>query len=130
VTAKRGPSIERIKAVVAANYGVPVRELANGRRDAVYVRPRHVAVYLACCLTGRSSGIVGRLFGGRDHSTIRAARLKIAELRAADRSFDCRVRSIEEQLLEAPAPRQETQLGFFAGPLFDWADARRPEAAQ
>jgi chromosomal replication initiator protein len=113
-------SIERIKAMVAADYGVPVRSLAANQRQAAYVRPRHVAIYLACGLTPHSSVVIGRQFGKRDHTTVLYALRKIAELRDADGDFDRRVRSLEARLAP-PAARPEFQLAFLTGPLFDRA---------
>jgi chromosomal replication initiator protein len=50
-------------------------------------------------LTPHSAAVVGRLFGGRDHSTVVHARQRIDELRNSDRKFDQVVRGIEDQLL-------------------------------
>lgn len=112
-------SIERIRAVVADQYGITVDELIGPRRDLRYVRPRHAAIHLACRLTPHSLNTIGRLFGNRDHSTIYHAHWKTSRLRSSNRELDQRLRSLEEAL-QPPQPRQpEVQLAFLIGPLFD-----------
>lgn len=112
-------SIERIRAVVAAKYGISVGELIGPRRDYTYLRPRHIAIYLACTLTPHSRNTIGRLFGNRDHSTIYHAQWKTTRRRAADREFDQVLRALEAELQTTPVVREEIQLAFLIGPLFD-----------
>jgi chromosomal replication initiator protein len=114
-------SIERIKATVAADYGVTSREIDSQRRHKKYITPRHVAMYLACQLTPHSTPAIGRHFGRRDHTTIFAAHRKIAGLRERDIFMDGRLRRLERVLEPPVLPTAETQLAFFDGPLFDRA---------
>lgn len=121
-------SIERIKALVAAHYGLPVGVLESQRRDKKFVSPRHVAIYLACSLTPHSSGAIGRMFGDRDHSTILSAHRKIAELRDRAPALDSRIRRFEQDLKPPRDLTREIQLAFLVGPLFDWLhDPQRPQ---
>lgn len=117
-------SVDRIKATVAADYGVPIAKLTANQRHLRFVRPRHVAIYLACNLTDHSSGTIGRLFGGRDHSTIYNAHRKIAEAREADAALSERISRLEQELSPPRSLPAEIQLAMFDGPLFDW----RPES--
>lgn len=55
---------------VARAYGLSLRQLIGPQRFQSVAWPRHVAVYLAHEMTGRSLGAIGRVAGGRDHSTI------------------------------------------------------------
>jgi len=64
------PSVSAIKHVVAAHYGLSVRELDGDRRSRHIARPRQVAMYLAVELTGLSYPRIGSLIGNRDHTTI------------------------------------------------------------
>jgi chromosomal replication initiator protein len=112
-------SIDRIKSVVAAEFDVSVAELVGVRRDLKFIRPRHIAIYLACILTPNSRSVIGRLFGARDHSTIYHAQWKIARCRAVDREFDQRILSIIGKLDPQPIQQPEIQLALFLGPLFD-----------
>jgi hypothetical protein len=112
-------SIARIKAVVAADYGVPLDAIDTHRRFKAFVEPRHVAMYLACSFTAGTFPAISRHFAGRDHTTVYHAFYKIAALRSSDREFDRRLRRLEEQLNEPAAPCPEIQLSFLIGPLFD-----------
>ena len=61
---------QRILAEVASYYGIAVEDLmARNRRRAVSV-PRQVAMYLLIHEIGLPPTQVGRLLGGRDHSTV------------------------------------------------------------
>jgi len=114
-------SVDRIKQVVAAEFDVSVRDLESARRDLAAIRPRHVAISLALRLTPHSSGVVGRLFGGRDHSTVLNARRRIQSLRSADAAFDRRCRRLEADLEPPGRQADPVQLAFLDGPLFDCA---------
>jgi chromosomal replication initiator protein len=57
------------------------------RRARAVARPRQVAMYLSKQLTSRSLPEIGRMFGGRDHTTVMHAVRKIEELRASDHGF-------------------------------------------
>lgn len=111
-------SIDRIKAAVAAEFNVPLREMTSDRRSREVARPRQVAMALACEFTPCSLPTIGRLFGRRDHSTVCHARQKVEELRSSDREFDRRVRRLQRELSPPPLP-EPVQLAFLDGPLFD-----------
>ena len=63
------PTIAQIQAACCAHYGVGLADLLSDRREQRYVRPRHVAMWLARRLTRKSYAIIGRAFD-RDHSTV------------------------------------------------------------
>jgi chromosomal replication initiator protein len=62
--------IEKIQQHVAAAFGISRAELVGSTRAATPVRARQVAIYLTRELTDLSLPQIGRLFGGRDHSTV------------------------------------------------------------
>jgi len=62
--------ISRIRRRVAACYGMTVLELTGPSRQWDQARPRMIAMWLARKMTSRSYPEIGRLFGGRDHSTV------------------------------------------------------------
>lgn len=90
-------SIAEIKRAVAGHYGVRAPELAGPRRFQPLCLPRHLAMYLARELTHRSLTVIGRQFGGRNHSTVRHACRKIAR-QAAEPEFAAKVAVIIHQL--------------------------------
>ncbi|MBM3518479.1 MAG: chromosomal replication initiator protein DnaA [Alphaproteobacteria bacterium] len=80
-------TIEDIQKRVAAHYSIRFADMHSARRARAVARPRQVAMYLAKQLTTRSLPEIGRMFGGRDHTTVIHAVRKIDELRQLDTSL-------------------------------------------
>jgi len=55
---------------VAERFGISRAELIGSSRAATPLRARQVAIYLTRELTDLSLPQIGRLYGGRDHSTV------------------------------------------------------------
>ncbi len=60
---------DHILEAVAETYGFTVEELIGPKRVRPLVTARHVAMYLVRSLTEYSYPMMGRVFGGRDHTT-------------------------------------------------------------
>jgi chromosomal replication initiator protein len=71
--------IEDILKVVGRHFNVARTDLLSPRRARTVVVPRQIGMYLAKKLTSRSLPEIGRLFGGRDHSTVLHAVRKIED---------------------------------------------------
>jgi chromosomal replication initiator protein len=65
----------------ADHFGVRVTDLLMRRRNPKVVWRRHVAIYLACQMTTRSLPVIGRTFGGFDHTTVLHARRRIEAMK-------------------------------------------------
>jgi chromosomal replication initiator protein len=78
-------TIERIQELVAKRFGMGVPELVSQKRSHAIAYPRQVAMYLCRELTDSSLPLIGRRFGGRDHTTVIYATTKIANLIQEDR---------------------------------------------
>jgi chromosomal replication initiator protein len=90
-------SVEEIQQQVAERFGISRAELIGSSRAATPLRARQVAIYLTRELTDLSLPQIGRLYGGRDHTTVlnslrrieaglgedEALTAKVAELRTA-----------------------------------------------
>jgi chromosomal replication initiator protein len=63
-------SVEEIQQRVAERYGIARAELVGSSRAATPLRARQVAIFLTRELTDLSLPQIGRLYGGRDHSTV------------------------------------------------------------
>jgi chromosomal replication initiator protein len=63
-------TVERIQQQVAAAFGISRAELVGGSRAATPLRARQVAILLTREATELSLPEIGRLYGGRDHSTV------------------------------------------------------------
>ena len=81
------PSIASIVDTVAEHYGTRRELILSNQRYAEIMRPRHVAVYIACqVVTNLSLTEIGRVFK-RDHSSMIHARDKIIRAMEADPIF-------------------------------------------
>jgi len=85
---------ERIVALVAEHFGVKGEALFGQRRTRSVALPRQVAMYLLRQLTELSLVDIGRLFGGRDHSTVIYACEKVGTMVAGDNEFADRVNGL------------------------------------
>jgi chromosomal replication initiator protein len=63
-------SVEEIQQQVAERFGISRAELIGSSRAATPLRARQVAIYLTRELTDLSLPQIGRLYGGRDHTTV------------------------------------------------------------
>ncbi len=63
-------SVEEIQQRVAEGFGISRAELVGTSRAATPLRARQVAIFLTRDLTDLSLPQIGRLYGGRDHSTV------------------------------------------------------------
>ena len=64
---------EHILGVVAEYYGTPVADLTGADRAHHLVHQRHAAMFVVHRNTNLTMTKIGKLFGGRDHSTISIA---------------------------------------------------------
>jgi chromosomal replication initiator protein len=118
------PTIAAVKAAVAAEFGVPLAIMTAETRRRAAAHPRQAAMAMVDKLTGRSTTVIGRHFGGRDHTTVIFARDQVALRRARDPALDRSLRRIEALFAEPePEPQPQLQLAFLDGPLFDLAMA-------
>ncbi|MEO5619221.1 MAG: chromosomal replication initiator protein DnaA [Candidatus Eisenbacteria bacterium] len=92
---------ERILAVVAERFGVKPDALFGPRRTRTIAMPRQVAMYLTRQLTDLSLGEIGRLFGGRDHTTVMYACDKVATMIQTDPSFTEKVNGLISTIASA-----------------------------
>jgi chromosomal replication initiator protein len=75
-------SVEEIQQRVAEGYGISRAELVGSSRAAIPLRARQVAIFLTRDLTDLSLPQIGRLYGGRDHTTV------LNSLRRVEASLD------------------------------------------
>ncbi|HEX6456468.1 MAG TPA: chromosomal replication initiator protein DnaA [Solirubrobacterales bacterium] len=66
----RPTSVEEIQQRVAEAFGISRAELVGSSRAATPLRARQVAIFLTRDLTDLSLPQIGRLYGGRDHTTV------------------------------------------------------------
>jgi chromosomal replication initiator protein len=78
----RPTSVEEIQQRVAERFGISRAELVGTSRAATPLRARQVAIFLTRDLTDLSLPQIGRLYGGRDHTTV------LNSLRRVEASLD------------------------------------------
>ncbi|WP_316214154.1 helix-turn-helix domain-containing protein [Bradyrhizobium sp. SZCCHNR2032] len=84
------PSMASIIKAVCQFYHVSALDIRSERRTSDVVRPRHLAMYFGKQLTPLSFPTIGRLLGGRDHTTVMhgARKIQRAMLLDADLAHD------------------------------------------
>jgi chromosomal replication initiator protein len=91
---------ELIRQRVATEWGVSVDGLTSKRRTKELTVPRQVAMYLIRDLLDLPLIEIGKLFGGRDHSTVIHSLRKVAEDLALDGSLRSRVHALRATMHE------------------------------
>ena len=91
-------TVDTIQRTVASYYRIKPEDMSSGLRARRVARPRQVAMYLCKRLTSRSLPEIGRLFGGRDHTTVMHALKKISALCAESEDWAEDIRRISEDL--------------------------------
>lgn len=91
-------TVDEIQKACAAHYRIDPSEMRSKRRARAVARPRQVAMYLAKKMTPRSLPEIGRIFGGRDHSTVIHAVRTIEGLRQSNPEIDSDIRKLQRQL--------------------------------
>lgn len=96
-----GFSVLTIKRVVSAYYEIELLHMESTRREWQWSRPRQVAIFLACHHTGHSLSNIGRMFGGRDHTTVLHARKAVEARMIEDKNLAADVAAIRALLAES-----------------------------
>jgi len=94
-------TISRIQEAVIQRFGVTLDELVSPRRSQAVAYPRQVAMYLSRELTDASLPMIGKEFGGRDHTTVIHAKDKITKLIREDRSVYNLVQELTARIKQA-----------------------------
>lgn len=92
---------EVVLKTVSDHYGLPVKDILGNRRHQDVVLARQVAMYLCRKLLGSSYPALGRLFGGKDHSTVLYAVKKVKELQRDDAEMKKLLITLREKCLSS-----------------------------
>jgi len=98
--------IRDCRRAAQVRFRITKAEMLGPSRKYRVSRPRMIAMSLALELTGASLGMVGKHFGGRDHTTVIHARRKTAELSRAIPAFGEDVEHLRMVLTIYKAQRQ------------------------
>lgn len=89
--ASKATTVEEIQEQAAAAFGISRAELVGTSRAATPLRARQVAILLTREATDLSLPQIGRLYGGRDHSTVLNSLRRVEVTIAADRDLATKV---------------------------------------
>ncbi len=87
-----------IKETVSKYYGVPIDDMTGKKKTKSIAHARQVAMYLCRNLTDMSLPLIGREFGGRDHTTVMHAVDKIETDIRKDTDIEAAVETMTKEL--------------------------------
>ena len=96
---KKIVAMEDIQEAVAAWFHIKIADLKSRRRSKTLVHPRQIAMYLCRELTDASFPEIGRLFGGKDHTTIMHACRQITKIKEGDSALNQTLDGLKEKIL-------------------------------
>ena len=94
----RRVTVAEIQKKVAEYFNIRLNDMISIRRSRVIARPRQVAMYLSKTCTTKSLPEIGKLFGGRDHTTVIHAVKKVEQLCEADVAFYEHIKVLKRSL--------------------------------
>src|SRR3989344_3968848 len=77
-------SLEQIQKSVSTFYNIKIADLKSKKKLKILSHPRQVAMYFCRKYTQKSFPEIGKLFGGKDHSTVMHAVRKISKMLEED----------------------------------------------
>ncbi len=89
---------EHIGATVAEHFGVPMQALRSKSRARAVALPRQISMYLIRAMLHLPYTQIGRLHGGRDHSTVIHAIRRVDQLAAGDSGFRDQLQQLRSTL--------------------------------
>jgi chromosomal replication initiator protein len=105
-------TVEEIQQRVAAAFGISRAELVGTSRAAVPLRARQIAILLTREATDLSLPQIGRLYGGRDHTTILNSLRRAEATLSDDPRIAAQIASLRTSIHSPPreSPRPPTTL--------------------
>jgi chromosomal replication initiator protein len=94
--------VEEIQERVSRAFGISRAELVGSTRAATPLRARQVAIYLTRELTDLSLPQIGRVYGGRDHSTVLNSIRRIEARFAEDEKLAIQVAELRSAIHTTP----------------------------
>lgn len=90
-------TIDKIYTAVFKKYGIKKEDIVGQKRNKEIAHARHVAIYLVREITEMSQDNIGKVFGGRDHSTIISSCNKITKM-LSDPIFDLEIKELIHEI--------------------------------
>ena len=97
---ERQVTADEVMKTVSVEYGVRVSDITGAKKSRDISLPRQISMYLIRRLTRLSYPEIGRLMGGKDHSTVVKGVKKMTSLLEEDQDLARRMRMVEKKLME------------------------------
>ena len=97
---ERQITADEVMKLVSHEYGVRVADITGAKKSRDISLPRQISMYLIRRLTRLSYPEIGRLMGGKDHSTVVKGVKKMNGLMEEDHEFARKLRNVEKKLME------------------------------
>ena len=91
-------TMQEIEKRVCDHFQVRVTDLHSAKRTRCISRPRQVAMFLAKSITPTSLPMIGKHFGGRDHSTVIYALQSVSDMIDANSKFKYSIEELRKKL--------------------------------
>lgn len=101
--ASQPTAVEEIQQRVADTFGISRAELVGSSRAATPLRARQIAILLTREATDLSLPQIGRLYGGRDHSTVLNSLRRAEDTLSADTELARQVSELRSSIHSPPA---------------------------
>ena len=89
---------EKIISVVCDYFNISYADITGKRKNKEIVEPRMIAIYLIYDILGMPLDLIGKTFGGKDHSTISHSRDKIIEALKTNKKTQLLINDIRNTL--------------------------------
>ncbi len=90
-------TIDKIFTSVFKKYGIKKEDIVGQKRNKDIAHARHVSIYLVREITEMSQDNIGKVFGGRDHSTIISSCNKVTKM-LSDPIFDLEIKELIHEI--------------------------------
>lgn len=95
---KKQPSVDEIINTVCQHFNVTAEAINGPSRKRELVEARQITMYMAQKLTKTTTTRIGKMVGGRDHSTVLHSCAKVEERLTKDIDFRTELQSIEKKM--------------------------------
>lgn len=91
-------TVDKIFSAIVKKYGFPREEIVGKRRTKEIMPARHIAIYLVREITEMSFPNIGKLFGGRDHTTAISSYDWVKKKLIRDPLFDADIETLRKEI--------------------------------
>ena len=95
---KKTISIDSIQKKVSSYYNLSLSDMKSSKRSINIARPRQIAMFLCKELTSYSYPEIGKVFGGKDHTTVMHAVKKIQYMLEIDQRLKTHISELKEAI--------------------------------